>query len=510
MDLTVLHTNDTHANLDGIARTISAIKQQREEHPNNVLLSAGDVFSGTLYFNKFKGQADLDFMKLAKYDAMTFGNHEFDEGSKTLVEFVKKASFPFVSANVDFAKDELMKPYFHRTYTSSPQNGQIYNGIVKTINGQKVGIFGLTTAETATISSPGSIAFEDYIDAAKKSVAVFEEQGINKIIAVNHIGYKDGGGDNDSILANRVEGIDIIVGGHDHYKMSEPDVVKHFAAPTVIVQANEYNKYLGTLNVTFDGKGVITKHDGKLIEIDAKDEKGNYIIQEDKEAADLLNSTYKPAVDEMKKQIVAKSSVDLIGGNPPARTMETNLGDLIADGMLAKAKTINKDTVIALQNGGGVRTTIPAGNISIADVLTVLPFGNALGLVELSGTELKGILERSVKSAPAADGGFLQVAGVKYQYDSSKPAGSRVVSVNIIKDGKETPLVDTEKYMVATNVFTARGGDDYPILKKAYEEGRVSEPGFVDWEIFSDYLKAQPNQTISPEVEGRIVDIAKK
>ncbi|MFB6469091.1 5'-nucleotidase C-terminal domain-containing protein [Cytobacillus sp. Hz8] len=511
-DLTIMHTNDTHANLDNIARRITAIKQVRQASENSLLLDAGDVFSGTLYFNQFHGLADLEFMELAGYDAMTFGNHEFDETTSTLSNFVKQSKFPFVSANVDFSKDANLKDYFNDNITSSPKGGEIYNGIVKEIDGEKVGIFGLTTAETASISSPGKdVTFEDYIAQSKKMVESFEKQGVNKIVALTHIGYDDGGGDNDLTLAKEVEGIDIIVGGHSHTKLDTPVVDKTGEEPTVIVSANEYSKYLGTVDVEFDANGKIISDAGKLIEIDAKDADGNYVLKDDPEAAEILNTKYKPAVDEMKQQVVAKTDVELLGGNPAARTNETNLGDLIADGMLAKAKSINPETVMAVQNGGGVRTTLNPGNITLADVFTVLPFGNTLGIMKITGAELREGLEHSVATAPEPFGGFLQVSGMKFTYDSSLPAGQRVKSVDVKgTDGSYTPLKDDQSYYVATNIFTAKGGDGYDIFNKVFQDGRLSEAGFVDWEVFKEQLESLPNKTVTQQVEGRITDLAAK
>ena len=505
--LRVLHVNDTHANIENAPRQISAIKYQRTGNTNNLLLHAGDVFSGTLYFNEFKGLADLELMNLVEYDAFTFGNHEFDMGTETLLPFVQNAQFPFVSANVDFSEDSLMKGLQNNTYSSRPHNGKIYDGIIKNINGEKVGIFGLTTAETTSISSPGDVKFDEYIASAKASVKSLKKQGVDKIIALTHIGYNDGGGDNDLELANQVEGIDIIVGGHSHTQLDEPVVVHKYKEPTIIVQANEYSKYLGELDVSFDKKGKVIAYEGELISIDAKNEDGSYVFAEDPAAAQIL-AKYKPVVDAKKKQVVGTTSVDLIGGNPAARTGETNLGNLIADGMLDKAKSINPNTVIALQNGGGVRTTLKAGPITLADVMTVLPFSNALAIMEISGTELKAALEHSVSAAPNASGGFLQVAGMRFTYDSSKPIGTRIQSVEVLLNGEYTPLVDAENYFAATNIFTAKGGDGYSVFADIYADGRVSEPGFVDWEIFSDYIQSFPEQTVSPAVEGRIIDVA--
>jgi 2',3'-cyclic-nucleotide 2'-phosphodiesterase (5'-nucleotidase family) len=510
--LNVMHSNDTHSNVDNatnninVAKKMTAIKSVRAEKPSALLLDAGDVFSGTLYFNEFKGLADLEFMNLAGYDAMTFGNHEFDVGTEVLSNFVKGASFPFVSANVDFTNDANLKSRYHNGLTTdNPAGGQIYNGIIKVVNGEKIGIFGLTTEETPTISSPGDgVVFKNYLTEARKSVAALEAQGVNKIIALTHIGYDDSlDWDNDLELAKQVEGIDVIVGGHTHTKLDAPVFITSKAEPTVIVQANEYNKFLGTLDVTFDaaGKVIVPETTGKLLDISK--------YTEDAATLQILNTKYKPAVQEKENTVVGTAAVALEGGNPLARTRETNLGNFITDGMLAKAQTINADTLIAVQNGGGIRVTLPAGKITVADVFKVLPFGNTLGIMNLKGSELKEALEYSVKDAPAtAFGGFLQVSGLKVTYDSTKPAGQKIQSIQVKgKDGSYTALDLNKNYFVATNVFTAKGGDGFTMFEKAYKEGRVSEPGFVDWEMFNDYIAAQPNKTVSPQLEGRIINV---
>ncbi|MEK4027851.1 5'-nucleotidase C-terminal domain-containing protein [Pseudobacillus sp. FSL P4-0506] len=503
-DLTVMHGNDTHAHIENIARKVTAIKEVRNAKPNALLLDAGDVFSGTLYFNEYLGQADLEFMNLVDYDAMTFGNHEFDLGTKPLANFIAKAKFPFVSANVNFTSDENVKGFVKGGISALPDNGKVYDGIIKEVDGEKIGIFGLTTAETVDISSPGAgVAFEDYLERSKETVAAFEKQGVNKIIALTHIGFKDGGGDNDVTLAKEVEGIDVIVGGHSHDLLEEPVLESTGKEPTVIVQANEYNKYLGTLDVKFDENGKVIGHAGKLIEIDAKQEDGTYVLKDDAEAAGIL-AKYKPAIDEKKKTVVGKTTVALNGERADARTKETNLGNLVTDSMLEKARTINKDTVIAVQNGGGIRASIDEGDITLDEVLTVMPFGNSLAIMNLTGAEIRAALEHSVKEAPAQFGGFLQMSGLKFTYDSSKPVGERVQTAEVKTAEGYVPLADNESYVVATNTFTAKGGDGYEMFGKAYEEGRVSEPGFVDWEMFRDYLQAHPN--IAPGLENRITD----
>ncbi|AIY06321.1 5'-nucleotidase domain protein [Planococcus sp. PAMC 21323] len=503
-ELTIMHTNDTHANLDKVANRVSLVKKIRSEQPNNLLLDAGDVFSGTLYFNTFEGQADLTFMNLMKYDAMTFGNHEFDlgaseRGHKSLAEFVEGAEFPLVAANVDFSGDADMAGLQNKTYSSEYNDGEIYNGIVKEIDGEKVGIFGLTTEETASISSPGEITFSNYVEAAKEAVAEFEKQGINKIIAVTHIGFDDSAEfDNDQLLAEKVEGIDVIVGGHTHKKIDEPFIYEGNTDPTVIVQANEYNKFLGQLDLTFDENGVITSQLGKLHEVGAKD------VVADEEAAELL-APYAAEIEALKNQSTgATAEVFLNGGRNEGgvRASETNLGNLIADGMLAAAKKIDADTVIAVQNGGGIRASINVGDITVGEVLTTMPFGNSLAIMNITGAELKTALEHGVRQFPAENGGFLHVAGLQFSFDATKPAGSRVTEVKV-KNGNTYTALDMKKsYKVASNTFTAKGGDGFASFEAAYKDGRVSEPGNIDYEMFIDHAKSLDQ--VKPMLENRI------
>lgn len=505
-ELSLMHTNDQHGNAQNAPKLATAVKEFRAANPEALLLDAGDVFSGTLYFNEFEGQADLQFMNYLEYDAMTFGNHEFDLGSsedghKALAEFVKAAKFPFVTANVDFSKDSLFDGLVEGTVAADAEDGKIYNAIIQEVDGEKVGIFGLTTSETAEISSPDQVEFKNYIEEAKASVKELQEQGVNKIIALTHIGYDDNiEFDNDLELAKQVDGIDIIVGGHTHTKLEEAVVIsENKTEPTVIVQANEYNKYLGTLSVNFDSEGVVTTLDGELVDLGE--------VAEDAEAVKILKP-YKETIDAMQQESIGvETAVALDGERANVRTVETNLGNLITDGMLKKAQSINPNTVIALTNGGGIRASIDQGDITLGEILTVMPFGNALGIMQLTGEEIVEALEHSVSQAPEQNGGFLQVSGLKFSYDSSEPAGERVVSVEVKgTDGNFAELAADQTYAVATNTFTAKGGDGYDVFAKAYADGRVSEPGFVDFQVFTDYLTGF--ETIEPVTEGRITDLS--
>ncbi|WP_052476235.1 5'-nucleotidase C-terminal domain-containing protein [Cohnella kolymensis] len=510
--LTVLHTNDTHANLDtvsspnNILRRITAIKEAKQTSPNPILLDAGDVFSGTLYFNKYLGQADLEFMNMAGYDAMTFGNHEFDKNSQVLGDFIGNAQFPFVSSNVNFTADETLNAKFSDTIGQPGDNAKIYPALIKRIGGQKVGLIGLTTPDTANISSPGDVTFSEPFAKAEATVTKLEAQGINKIIVLSHLGY-----DEDKKLAAAVEGIDIIVGGHTHTKLDQPTVDNSDIAPKLIVQTGEKGLFLGKLQVKFDANGVLTGWNNNLISIDAKTgtaANAPYVIAEDAAAKVILDTKYKPGVLELSQTVVGNSDVVLDGERANVRAKETNLGNLIADGMLAAAKAAGTNAVIALQNGGGIRASINQGLITQGEVLTVLPFNNDLVTVTLTGQELLEALENGVSKVPALEGRFPHVAGMRFIYDSTKPENQRILRVEVKTANGYTPLDLNAQYEVATNVFTAKGGDFYGSMAKAYNEGRVKLLFLPDYEVFTNYIRSVGTITADTSaVEGRIIDM---
>lgn len=485
--LSILHTNDTHAYVEQFPRLTTAVNELRAEKKNSLLVNAGDVFSGTLYFRQYLGLADLYFMNQLGFDAMTLGNHEFDKDSATLANFIREASFPIVSSNINMAKDPKLGPLFNNTIGGNDEQGEIFPAIVKEVDGEEIGIFGLTTEDTSFLANPGdNIVFEDAVRKAQETVNLLEAEGVNKIIALSHLGYQP-----DLNLAAQVDGIDVVVGGHSHTKLDTPVVIEKYE-PTLIVQANEYLKYIGVLDVTFDETGVITDYSGEL-----KDLNG---YAEDPAAKEKVEE-YKAPLTELQKQIVGSTSVALNGERSDVRSKETNLGNLIADGMVAKANEFIP-TYIAMQNGGGIRASIDEGDVTLGEVLTVLPFGNSLVTLDLSGAEILSALEHSV-SAPGA-GGFMQVSGLKFKYDPSKPIGEKVWYVEALtKNGYEVLQLD-KTYRIATNAFTADGGDGYTMFKTAKDEGRITELYIVDFEVFTSYLEKY--SPVSPTVEGRIIE----
>lgn len=503
--LNIMHMNDTHAHVENYPKLQTLAKAYRAEHEDALFFHGGDVFSGTLYFNEFKGQADLAMLNKMGLDAMVFGNHEFDlgekeEGHESLAKFVENANFPILGTNVDLSKDPFMAKY--------GETEKVPNTLVLERGGEKIGVFGLTTPDTANIASPMAVEFIDYIESAKKAVAELKDQGINKIIAVTHIGYNSAPqAGNDLLLADNVKDIDIIVGGHSHSKVTPPVVVNEETDnPTVIVQAGQYAENLGTLEVTFDPDGKVIDQKGELQPIKE--------VEGDPELLEILKP-YKEKVDELNNsEIGAVAEKDLEnprqeGGKPgdSVRANETPLGNLVTDAMLAKAQTKYPDTVIAMQNGGGIREAIAKGPITSGEVIAVLPFGNNPVIVDLSGQEIVDLLEASVRNAPLENGGFLHVSGLKFYYDSTKEVGQRVVKVLVKIDGEYQEIELDKKYGVTTNGFTGRGGDDLDVFKKADEQGRVKDIGEVDWMQLRDYMVENLGGHVNPEVEGRIIDL---
>jgi len=493
--VTILHTNDTHAHLEsfepfkqplqgGVARRYTLIEQIRAEGGNVILLDAGDVFQGTLYFNQYQGQADLYFMNAMGYDAMCVGNHEFDSGPAVLAAFIDGAEFPVISANIDVSAEPTLA-------------GKIPAYTVLDVAGEKIAVFGLTTEDTPILSSPGpNVIFKDPISSAEATVDELEAQGINKIIALTHLGYS-----RDLDLAAAVEGIDVIVGGHSHTLLGDmegaegpyPTVVTSPAGePVLVVTAKCWGSYLGRLDVTFTAEGVVETYGGAPIFIDES-------IPENPEMAAKL-AEYAAPIEELKATVIGQTAVDLDGEREHVRTMETNLGNLICDAMLWRTAADN--TVIAIQNGGGIRASIPAGDVSLGQVLEVLPFGNTIVNFDLTGAEIVEALENGVSMVEEVKGRFPQVGGLRYAFNPDLPAGSRIISVEVWDPAQKAyvPLDLKATYRVCTNNFLYGGGDGYEVF--ATKARNVNETGLLLSDVLVDYIKA--HSPVSPAVEGRI------
>jgi 2',3'-cyclic-nucleotide 2'-phosphodiesterase/3'-nucleotidase/5'-nucleotidase len=485
--VTIMHTNDTHGNIQEFARRATAIENIRAKRTNTLLLDAGDVFTGTLYFSKYQGLKDAELMNMVGYDAMALGNHEFDISSAVLANFMKAAKFSIVSANLDLSKDPDFKSAI----------GKFSPYVVKQLNGFKVGIIGLTTETFRETSSPSEyIGIFSAIESTKKSVVALQNQGVDKIIVLSHLGLYE-----DMELAEQVAGVDVIVGGHTHDKLDSALLIGN----TAIVQAGQYGQHLGVLDVAFDRKGNIVpaQINGRLIVL-------NPDSKVEGEAGEVAaHPAVKAIVDKATAEIaeyrnveVGMANVALDGVRANVRTKETNLGNFIADSYLAYGKKL-KNAQVALVNGGGIRESIAQGKITLGNVLTVMPFGNTMGVLDITGSQFKEAIENGVSNVEKTDGRFPQIAGARYTFDKSKPAKQRVVTLEVKDLNGDFVAVDPKQtYRIVTNSFVMKGGDGYDMFNFAsYRE----DLGVVDYEMFVEYLKT--NNPVSAQVEGRIKEV---
>ncbi|AXF57906.1 bifunctional metallophosphatase/5'-nucleotidase [Salicibibacter kimchii] len=516
--MNIYHTNDNHAHTEMFPQLVTTLDEAKDEHGDGLLLDAGDVFTGTLYFNEFYGQDTVEFMNLMDYDAFVPGNHEFDlgdpeEGHPELADFIEGAEFPVFGANMDFSEDEGLNELTMEGISEEAEEGMIHDGIILEHEGEDIGVFGLNTEDTVDISSPMDVEFSDYAQAAQDMVDQFEDEGVDKIIALTHIGYdSDPSVGNDLLLAEQVEGIDVIIGGHSHTAVDPPTIVTENEDgeemdPTVIGQAGEYGENLGCMNVTFDENGVVTDVEGELLATAER--------EPDPEALEMLEP-YQEIVDELQNEEVGATVVNELpnprhgdGDDESVRADETALGNLISDAQLEAARLTDEDTIMAFQNGGGIRTSISAGEVTVGEIIEVQPFGNRLTLLELSGEELIETFEASVSNSPQENGGFLQISGdTRLTYDSSEDPVNRVDALEVNIDGEYEEIDEDEMYTVATNNFTATGGDGHDVLGNAYEDGRGTIVGNTDWEMLRDYMAE--HEEVDYEVEGRIQDVARE
>lgn len=490
LELTILHTNDLHAHYDsfepwgevlqgGAARLKTAIDNVRETTSNVLLLDAGDQSQGTLYFTVGGANVVADVMNEMGYDAMAIGNHEFDSGPAELARFIERAEFPVLSANVD-------------PFGDADLTGKIFPYAVYPMDGEVVGVIGLTAEHTAIASSPGpDVRFLSAVDMAQATVHVLEEDGVDIIIALTHLGV-----DRDLELASNVAGLDIIVGGHSHTMMMEYPVVTSSAIgePVLVVTAHEWGRQLGRLDVTFTRDGLVDTYGGVPVPIDIS-------IPEDDGMLALL-ATYRPSIDALMTTIVGATDVALNGAREDIRVRETNLGNLICDAMLWKTRSF--ETTLAIQNGGGIRASIPKGMITMGQVLEVLPYGNQITVLGLTGEHIWAALENGVSGVEDGAGRFPHVGGMRYSFNPAAEAGSRVTAVEVWDDVSETyvPIDPVARYELATNSFIANGGDDFVTFALSSER---YETGWLLSDVLAEYLDA--HAPVDPVVEGRIEEL---
>lgn len=492
--LTILHTNDFHDRFEpiskydgpcsvednaagdcfgGEARLVTALAEARAKTNNSILVDGGDQFQGTLFYTQYKGAMTAEFMNKLGYDAMTVGNHEFDDGPEVLSAFVDAVDFPILMSNADLSGEALL-------------SDKIAKSAIIERGGEKLGLIGLTPVNTNELASPGpNVVFTAPADAVQGEVDKLTAEGVNKIIVLSHSGYLV-----DQDVAANTTGVDVIVGGHDNSLLGDMEGAKGkyptMVGDTAIVQAYAYGKYLGELNVTFDDEGTITEATGQPILIDGA-------VVEDQPTLDRIAELAAP-LEEIRNEVVGEATDVIEGNRDVCRAMECSGGNLIADAMLARVK--DQGIQVAIANSGGIRASIDAGEITKGEVLTVLPFQNTLSTFEVSGQVLIDALENGVSEISEGGGRFPQVAGMTFAVDPAAEVGSRVSDVMI--DG--APLDPAATYGVVSNNFVRNGGDGYKMFTdaaNAYDFG----PDLAD--VVSEFIAANGG-AYTPYTDGRI------
>jgi 5'-nucleotidase/UDP-sugar diphosphatase len=465
---------DSDRILGGIAHLSAEANKLRKERPS-LFLAAGDMIQGNNWANLTLGESVIELMNLMKFDAMVVGNHEFDFGQAILKKRISEAKFSVLGANVVGLK--LLKPY-----------------VIKEAGGVKIAILGVVTDETPVSTHPKNVAGLKFIppDAAVKKYMTELRNKADIIIVLSHIGYSA-----DRLMAEKVKGIDVIVGGHSHTKLLKPVVIGN----TVIVQAWEHAKALGVLDLLIED-GKIIGIDGHLEEIKPDPDNKDRAVME-------LVERYNKQIGSVLDETIGEAAVSLDGEN--VRKRETNLGDLVAD-IIRSASGADA----AIINGGGIRASINRGKIRMKDVYTVLPFDNYIVAVKLTGKQIREALEYGVSAAEEEAGRFPQVSGIKFTYSRSAKPGSRIKDVLI----GNKPVEAGKEYIVATNDFLAAGGDGYegfgvPVKSSKDfsitggmmkgEKLAFSDSGRWLRDVIIGYIKEK--KVISPEVEGRITEI---
>ena len=496
----ILHSNDVHGALDGYAY-IAGLRTTFESLGAEVItVDAGDFSQGTVYVSTTKGYNAIAMMNAAGYDVVTLGNHEFDYGYAQLMENLKDAAFKTICANVIL--DETGEPILDATTT------------IETASGLKIGFFGLETPETATKVNPGLITeisfttFDDLYASAQSAIDSLADADL--VIGLTHLGVDKESAANGyrSIdLLTKVTGVDFLIDGHSHTVMTEGP------GGEPIQSTGSQFANVGVVVIDNETKAI---EDHFLVDTE--------YISKDADVAAVAEELMT-AVDEVYNSAFATSEVLLNGERAPGnRTQETNLGDLITDAMVWSVvkeggiEQVEPNQVVGITNGGGIRAPIDEGDVTMKDINTVLPFGNTVAVIYVTGEELLEALEASTYCTPDPIGGYPQTSGIEWTLDATKPfdqgdlysidgkestyyapASIQRVTITAINGEAFDPAAT---YAVVTNNFCAAGGDTYNVFNRAYSEGAGFDTGIPLDEAVVNYVNEVLEGKITAEAYG--------
>lgn len=474
-ELTIMHTNDMHGFFNygkydgmGIAAIATKVKDMKANNDNVLVLDGGDALQGANLVTLTKGEGGTKVMNLLGYDAMVAGNHEFDYGSERLLELEALLDMPVLSANIKKADGtNFLTPY-----------------VIKEMDGFTVAMFGLSTPETIYKSHPDNtvgLTFEDPKVVAAAMVEELEGKA-DIIIALAHLGNE--GDYTSASVAEAVDGIDVMIDGHSHSLYANGLMVNG----TLIVQAETKTTNLGIAKLSIKDGEVLSKTAYMFTKAEGVE------LEDDAEMTALIAELVE-ANAPIENEVVATSTIEMTGERAIVRTQEAAIGNLIAE-----ANLYYSGADVSLTNGGGIRASIDVGEITKGEVLTVLPYGNTVTVIELSGADIQAAIEHGIDSYPETKGAFPHIAGMTVEFDASKEAGSRVTKIMVAG----TALVAGQTYTVAINDFLAGGGDGYEMFDGAPV---VAELGSMD-QILIDYINEVGLD--KAKIDGRMLEISNK
>ncbi|MBT2499369.1 5'-nucleotidase C-terminal domain-containing protein [Agromyces sp. ISL-38] len=510
VDIQVLNVSDFHGQLDplnvagvgnvgGAAALSTYWQQDRAENPNTLLLTAGDAVGASPPLSSFFDDVPtIDFMNYAGFNADTFGNHNFDKGIAHLQAQIDRAEFSYVSANLTNVEYNLIgvAPF-----------------VIKKVGGVKVAVIGVTNPEAPTLVAPGAlgtIQITDPAAAANAARAQAEELGAKVFIAIGHLGIEgtdETGAPSGPLteFANDVQGFDLILG--DHTDVQYKSTINGALVLENLSKGATYAKTV--LHYDRRGGGAVSASSQFIVPL-------SNAVTPDPNVVALLQP-YRAELSAQLDGVIGVATDIFLRGSNIERIREVPLGDLTAD-----ALRTTYATQIAFTNGGGLRSSLPSSSylpqdttlrrpspgyaagppydVVIGDVFSVLPFGNESLTRTVTGAQLWAVLERSVGQAPNAFGGFLQISGFRFTYDSTQPVGARVLSVSL--DDGTVIANDATTYTATTNDFTNAGGDGYVELA----DGQGVTRNLMANDLLA-YITAQG--TITPTTDGRIDDVAR-
>ena len=506
----ILHSNDVHGAIDGYAYMPTLKHMFEEKGATDVMLvDAGDFSQGTTYVSVSKGLTAIQMMNYAGYDLVTLGNHEFDFGYAQLVDNLSKAEFYTISCNVilDETGESILPGYVTYDFGNKETEDGRY---------LRIAFVGIETPETATKVNPGLIkeihftAFDDLYTTVQATVDAAKADEPDLVIALAHLGVdveSAGNGYRSIDLLKKVNGIDFVIDGHSH----------------TVMTAGENGEAIQSTGTQFANVGVV------VIDNATKTIEDRYLVPTQYLAKDAdvlaVAKGIEAEVDAKYGAVFAKTEVLLEGEKPQVRSRETNLGDLICDAMVWSVlreggiENAEPNQVVGITNGGGIRATVNVGAVTMNNIMSVLPFGNTVAVVYVTGAELLEALEASTFCTPDPVGGYPQTSGIKWTLDATKEFAQGELYIDLA--GKETtyyapaeirrvsieeingePFDVNATYAVVTNNFCAAGGDTYNVFGRAYVAGNTFDTSIPMDEAVVEYVQQILKGEITDEAYG--------